>query len=108
VAAVGGDDLVLDGQMLTHPDRDGFLPEIEVREPGDLASLDIDVQPFLKLADQLHLAIGAQERFPARLHPLSHPFVVGVSVGIVLEDHVSRALGRSWLGHRHTHSVQLP
>jgi len=65
---MGADDLVVDAQMLAHPDRDGFLPAIKVREARNLAGLDLDVEPFLEFADDLHLAIGAQQRFAAQLH----------------------------------------
>ena len=59
VAAMRADDVVGVVEVLADADRDRFLARVEVREAGDLARRDLDVQAFLEFADRLHLAVGA-------------------------------------------------
>ena len=65
MAAMGGDDLVLDIEVLAHAHGHRFLPAIEVGETSDLAGLDFEMEALLEFADHLHLTIGALQRFPA-------------------------------------------
>jgi hypothetical protein len=45
-------------EVLAHPDGDGFLARVQVREARDLARGDFHVQALLELTDRLHLAVG--------------------------------------------------
>jgi hypothetical protein len=45
-----------------------FLAGVEVREPWDLAGLDLDVQSLLELADGLHLPVGSEQSIRGQRH----------------------------------------
>ena len=60
VAAMGGDDHVLGGEMVAHADGGRLLPAIEMGEADDLAGLDLVVKALLEHPDRRHAAIGAE------------------------------------------------
>ena len=68
MAPMGARDPVGIAQVLADADRDGFLAGIKVREPRDLAGLDLDVQSLLELADGLHLPVGAEQSVRGQRH----------------------------------------
>ena len=68
MAPMGARDPVGIAQVFADADRDGFLAGIKVREPRDLAGLDLDVQSLLELADGLHLPVGVEQSVRGQRH----------------------------------------
>ena len=71
VAPVRGHDEIVDGQMFADSDGHRFLSTVKMGEPGNGTGHDFDVEAFLKFADDLHLAVCAQQRLAAQLHDIS-------------------------------------
>jgi hypothetical protein len=59
MAAMGGADIVVIGQVKTNPDPDGFLAQIDMGKSGDIAESKLLVHALLEHADGVHFFIGA-------------------------------------------------
>src|SRR3546814_6071854 len=49
VPAMGGDDVVIIGQMIADADGGCFLTTVQMSESGDFPGLDLFVEPFLEI-----------------------------------------------------------
>ena len=68
MVAVAGDDAVLaDRQRRLEPDRDRFLPDIEVAEPADQPEPVELPRPLLEAANEKHFAVELEKLVLARL-----------------------------------------
>ena len=66
------DDVVGIGELVANSDGDGLLARIQMREAGNLTGGYFHVQPFLELANELHLPIGTEQPFFAQIRTVRH------------------------------------
>ena len=69
--AVGGGHIVGVGEVRTDADGHRLFPGVQVHEAGNLALAELDLDPVLKGADELHPLVHPQQLFLAEIHTLS-------------------------------------